>query len=76
MAVAAGMIAVLLEIAVVAITLPKMASTGRGPAAHQILQGLLLAGQKSMALSIGRSMEAENIRHLDHDRFRIRSRVH
>src|SRR5207237_8496909 len=74
MAVAAGVITILLVTTVLEITLPKMAPTGRGAAAHQILQHLLLAGQKTMRPWIGRPVEAENVGHLDHGRpLRVRA---
>ena len=66
MPVPAGMITVVLLPAV--ITAIELAATGGGATAHQLLQHLLLAGQKPVGLSIGRAVEAEDVRHLDHER--------
>jgi len=66
MPVAAGMITVVFLAAV--ITAIELAATGGGATTHQLLQHLLLTGQKAVGLSIGRAVEAEYVRHLDHER--------
>ena len=66
MPVPAGMITVVLLAAV--ITAIEPASAGGGTTADQIFQHLLLTGQQAMLLSIGRAVEAEDVRHLDHER--------
>ncbi len=66
MPVPAGMITVVFLAAV--ITAIELAATGGSAAAHQVLQHLLLTGQKPVGLSIGRAVEAEDVRHLDHER--------
>jgi len=66
MPVPAGMITVVFLATV--ITAIELAATGGGATAHQVLQYLLLTGQKPVCLSIGRAVEAEDVRHLDHER--------
>src|SRR5438093_9311488 len=66
MPVPAGMITIVLLPAV--ITAIELAATGRGTTADQIFEHLLLAGQQRVLLSIGRAVEAEDVRHLDHER--------
>jgi hypothetical protein len=66
MPVPAGMIAVVFLAAV--ITAIELAATGSGTTADQIFEHLLLAGQQNVLLSIDRAVEAEDVRHLDHER--------
>ena len=71
MPVPAGMITVVLLAAV--ITPIELASTGGGATTHQIFEHLLLTGQQRMLLSIRRAVEAEDVRHLDHERRGLQS---
>ena len=66
MPVATGMITIVFLAAV--ITAIELAATGGGATTHQLLQHFLLTGQKGVCLSIGRAVEAEDVRHLDHER--------
>src|SRR6185295_3812286 len=71
MAVAARVIAVLRVTALV--TFIEMTAAGRRAAADQIPQSLMLARQEAMVRSIGWSVAAENVRHLNHGRLTARS---
>ena len=71
MPVAAGVIAVKLMSA--AIALVKLAAAGRRAATHQILQELLLTGQKGVRPRVIRSVAAKDIRHLDHATRRLKA---
>jgi len=51
-----------------AITPIELATTGGGATVDQIFEHLLLAGQQKVVLSIRRAVEAEDVRHLDHER--------
>ena len=52
----------------------KLTATRRSAAAHQIVQRFFLAGQEPVPRPIGRAVAAENVRHLEHDRSRLRAR--